>query len=124
MDIDIQRSETLEVLPPEGDGRNLALAGTNCHLGKMVGAKGLSEALPKVLDPTRRVAPSPLAGLLRQTFFSGYSSFRVETPLAGPIFSEGTTFLQRKDGRGERIRTFDLLVPNQALYQAKLRPEK
>jgi hypothetical protein len=26
-------------------------------------------------------------------------------------------------GRGERIRTFDLLVPNQALYQAKLRPE-
>ena len=69
----------------------------------MVRAKGLSEALPKVLDQTLRVASSPLAGLLRQTFFSGSSSFRVETPLAGPIFSEGTTFLQRKDGRGERI---------------------
>jgi hypothetical protein len=26
-------------------------------------------------------------------------------------------------GRGDRIRTCDLLVPNQALYQAKLRPE-
>jgi hypothetical protein len=27
-------------------------------------------------------------------------------------------------GRGDRIRTYDLLVPNQALYQAKLHPEK
>ena len=25
--------------------------------------------------------------------------------------------------RGDRIRTCDLLVPNQALYQAKLHPE-
>ncbi len=31
--------------------------------------------------------------------------------------------LQRKIGRGDRIRTCDLLVPNQALYQAKLHPE-
>ncbi len=28
------------------------------------------------------------------------------------------------DGRGDRIRTYDLLVPNQALYQAKLHPER
>ena len=28
-----------------------------------------------------------------------------------------------KNGRGDRIRTYDLLVPNQALYQAKLHPE-
>ncbi len=27
------------------------------------------------------------------------------------------------DGRGDRIRTYDLLVPNQALYQTKLHPE-
>ena len=27
------------------------------------------------------------------------------------------------NGRGERIRTSDLLVPNQALYQAEPRPE-
>lgn len=27
------------------------------------------------------------------------------------------------NGRGDRIRTYDLLVPNQALYQAKLHPE-
>ena len=27
------------------------------------------------------------------------------------------------DGRGERIRTSDLYVPNVALYQAKLHPE-
>ena len=30
----------------------------------------------------------------------------------------------RSNGRGDWIRTNDLLVPNQALYQAKLRPEK
>ncbi len=28
-----------------------------------------------------------------------------------------------KNGRGDRIRTCDLLVPNQALYQAKLHPD-
>ena len=28
-----------------------------------------------------------------------------------------------KSGRGERIRTFDTLVPNQVLYQTELRPE-
>ena len=28
-----------------------------------------------------------------------------------------------KDGRGGRIRTDDLYVPNVALYQAKLRPD-
>jgi hypothetical protein len=27
-----------------------------------------------------------------------------------------------QNGRGDRIRTYDLLVPNQALYQAKLHP--
>ena len=29
-----------------------------------------------------------------------------------------------KKNRGDRIRTCDLLVPNQALYQAKLRPDE
>jgi hypothetical protein len=33
---------------------------------------------------------------------------------------ESPTFV--KNGRGDRIRTCDLLVPNQALYQAKLHP--
>ena len=28
-----------------------------------------------------------------------------------------------RSGRGDRIRTYDLLVPNQALYQAKLHPD-
>ncbi len=31
--------------------------------------------------------------------------------------------IKTKSGRGDRIRTYDLLVPNQALYQAKLHPE-
>ena len=31
--------------------------------------------------------------------------------------------LWRNDGRGERIRTFDPLVPNQMRYQAALRPD-
>ena len=30
---------------------------------------------------------------------------------------------ERMIGRGDRIRTCDLLVPNQALYQAKLHPD-
>ena len=29
-----------------------------------------------------------------------------------------------KAGRGERIRTSDILLPKQALYQAELRPER
>jgi hypothetical protein len=31
-------------------------------------------------------------------------------------------WVQLQCGRGDRIRTYDLLVPNQALYQAKLHP--
>jgi hypothetical protein len=29
-----------------------------------------------------------------------------------------------RNGRGERIRTFDILLPKQALYRAELRPEQ
>jgi hypothetical protein len=32
--------------------------------------------------------------------------------------------IQKKLGRGERIRTFDPLVPNQMRYQAALHPDK
>jgi hypothetical protein len=28
-----------------------------------------------------------------------------------------------KNGRGDRIRTYDILVPNQARYRAALRPD-
>src|SRR4051812_34396295 len=38
----------------------------------------------------------------------------------GPIFS---LEIAKLDGRGDRIRTCDLYVPNVALYQAKLRPD-
>ena len=31
--------------------------------------------------------------------------------------------LRRKSGRGERIRTSDLLLPKQSRYQAALRPD-
>jgi hypothetical protein len=37
------------------------------------------------------------------------------------LYRSTALFLLRKN-RGERIRTFGLLVPNQALYQAELRP--
>jgi len=33
------------------------------------------------------------------------------------------TILKLRNGRGDRIRTCDLVVPNHALYQAKLRPD-
>ncbi len=42
------------------------------------------------------------------------------------IFNKTTTKIGGgfiKSGRGERIRTFDTLVPNQVLYQTELRPE-
>ena len=53
--------------------------------------------------------------------------------MAGKVGLEPTTLaltvrcsaieLYAKNGRGDRIRTYDLLVPNQTLYQAKLHPE-
>ncbi len=33
------------------------------------------------------------------------------------------SFSKRENGRGERIRTSDLTIPNRARYQAALRPE-
>ncbi len=43
------------------------------------------------------------------------------------LLTERTRHLEvsgiKKDGRGERIRTSGLLLPKQALYQAKLHPE-
>jgi hypothetical protein len=32
--------------------------------------------------------------------------------------------MRKRDGRGERIRTSGLYVPNVALYQAKLHPDE
>jgi hypothetical protein len=37
-------------------------------------------------------------------------------------FFFGRHEMTAKNGRGDRIRTYDLLVPNQALYQTKLHP--
>jgi hypothetical protein len=45
-----------------------------------------------------------------------------------PAFAEASarhfSSLAKKNGRGGEIRTRDLYVPNVALYQAKLRPDK
>jgi hypothetical protein len=43
-----------------------------------------------------------------------------------PVLGVEPVFLKtgRINGRGERIRTSGLLVPNQALYQAEPRPEE
>jgi hypothetical protein len=41
-------------------------------------------------------------------------------PDGGPFF--GPNFYQDWDGRGGKIRTCDLTVPNRALYQAEPRP--
>jgi hypothetical protein len=38
-------------------------------------------------------------------------------------FSAHCSYVIEKIGRGERIRTSGLLVPNQALYQAEPRPD-
>jgi hypothetical protein len=42
---------------------------------------------------------------------------------SGTLFPRSKRKAKIKSGRGDRIRTYDLLVPNQALYQAKLHPE-
>jgi hypothetical protein len=41
----------------------------------------------------------------------------------GPRILAGTRAFVVENGRGERIRTFDPLVPNQMRYQAALRSE-
>ena len=46
------------------------------------------------------------------------STFKAEEERAG-----GRSAIGGKSGRGGRIRTDDLYVPNVALYQAKLHPE-
>ncbi len=49
--------------------------------------------------------------------------------VSNPYFAHDTKLKPAKNGRfefrgrGERIRTFDTLVPNQVLYQTELRPE-
>ena len=54
-------------------------------------------------------------GALTDPFAPLKSKFNKNTTKTGGIFI--------KSGRGERIRTFDTLVPNQVLYQTELRPE-
>src|ERR1043165_4157709 len=57
-------------------------------------------------------------GLLNRCGLDGMETApRIEKPL--PADAEATS---ERNGRGDRIRTCDLLVPNQALYQAKLHP--
>ncbi len=46
---------------------------------------------------------------------------RVSPSTFSEVNSEKTG--ENENGRGDRIRTYDLLVPNQALYQAKLHPD-
>ena len=49
--------------------------------------------------------------------------FPLEWALPQGLISLELTRADFDGGRGDRIRTCDLLVPNQALYQAKLHPE-
>jgi hypothetical protein len=98
-DTEIQRGETLEVLPPEGDGRNLALAGTNCHIGEMVGAKGLVGLRPSPADPC---CACPFSAALRRTFSVQIHSLGNVYP-AKFLFRLMTISLQWRNGRGERI---------------------
>ena len=54
----------------------------------------------------------------------GYDHRATDTARDGSKYLSFLVFTSSfKDGRGGEIRTHDLLVPNQALYQAKLRPE-
>ena len=48
---------------------------------------------------------------------------RTERWRRGNATESGLQLVQHLDGRGERIRTSGLYVPNVALYQAKLHPE-
>ena len=57
---------------------------------------------------------SPFSTLTARTLQNAKCRQRPESPPAHSLFS----------GRGERIRTFDPLVPNQMRYQAALHPER
>ena len=45
------------------------------------------------------------------------------TPLKNTCQRLSRQVKKTRTGRGDRIRTCDLVVPNHALYQAKLRPD-
>lgn len=50
----------------------------------------------------------------------GLDNLRPRSPKATQ--ASGVVWMTR-DGRGDRIRTYDLFVPNEALYQAELHPD-
>src|SRR6187455_857148 len=53
----------------------------------------------------------------------GLSFSTVDFTFKSPVFDRlCSSDVQGGDGRGDRIRTCDLSVPNRALYQAELRP--
>ncbi len=71
-----------------------------------------------ILDPLGTVNRIPQA--IRRLFTSGY---RCVVRLAKcPRRQRKAWACVKTDGRGERIRTSGLYVPNVALYQAKLHP--
>jgi hypothetical protein len=88
----------------------------------------LQESNPEIACPASS-SPNPtlrslLSALNRSLPFP--HSGRGSVPVSMPVIDGGISRLLaagRQDGRGDRIRTCDLLVPNQALYQAKLHPE-
>ena len=68
----------------------------------------------------RRAAVEALRAVKIGQFEGGYGTNHVTKLL--PVMAEGSQAIE-KINRGERIRTSDLLVPNQARYQATPRPE-
>ena len=60
---------------------------------------------------------------MRLSFVEGYVTIAVTKRKGPPARSVPLSVFLRNFGRGERIRTSDLTVPNRALYQAEPRPE-
>ena len=52
------------------------------------------------------------------------TELRTEIASAKDLTDRGVVVSAQNNGRGERIRTFDPLVPNQMRYQAALHPDK
>ena len=70
------------------------------------------------------ITPTPVLQTTRLLFKLAGKVGLEPTTLALTVRCSAIELYAKKSGRGDRIRTYDLLVPNQTLYQAKLHPEK
>ncbi len=107
-----------------GGGRGQRPDGAVQRPGRAVRRAGTTVHASRAARPDARGRPGAGAGAfhLGRLPRADAGSVPARDGMAGVTRGTQRRALKRVDGRGDRIRTCDLLVPNQALYQAKLHP--